>query len=108
MELDSVQSGLLAALLVVVVLIFSLMPRLFRRLESHHPEQFIALDRPALGTQNRDSADLLSVLVLNARFLFQRGYAALGDPQLARIGNGLLLLFAVYAVLAGAFLLSLF
>lgn len=70
---------------------FFLCYRLFKILETRHPETYIAMGKPSLIMNNSISNNISFM-----KFLFKRGWRDLNDDGLARLGNTMLVFFAFY------------
>jgi uncharacterized membrane protein YhaH (DUF805 family) len=76
----------------MVLVWFMLMRRLFKRIETCHPEKYEAMGSPSLQRAQSASWPLL-------KFLFGREYRALDDPYLTKLSKSMLSYFFVYLVI---------
>ena len=67
--------------------------RLFKLLETEHPEKYKAMGKPSLFWNNspKTSWELM-------KFLFKREYASLGSSKVSFLGNIMLIFMALYFV----------
>lgn len=76
-----------------VFLWFFLCYRLFKILETRHPEKYESMDRPSLIMNNSLSSNITFM-----KFLFKREWRELNDSRLAMLGKSMLVFFAIYTV----------
>ena len=72
---------------------FGLCVRLFRLLETRHPDKYNAMGRPSLIMNNSISNNILFM-----KFLFKREYSELNDPSVSRLGQLMRAFFFVFLV----------
>ena len=72
---------------------FFLCYRMFKILETRHPETYEAMGKPSLLMNNSISNNISFI-----KFLFTRSWKGLNDEGLASLGNAMLVFFAVYSV----------
>jgi hypothetical protein len=97
--MNELYSTLFGVLFVSVFVWFFLVFRLFKLLETEHPEKYEAMGKPTLFWNHspKTSWELM-------KFLFKREYASLGSSKLSFLGNVMLIFIALYFV--GFFFLS--
>ncbi|RUO38607.1 hypothetical protein CWE13_02880 [Aliidiomarina shirensis] len=78
-------------LLCSVLLWFFLCIRLFKILETRHPEKYESMGKPSLFLNNSISNNITFM-----KFLFKREWRGLNDPNLALLSNFMLVFFVVY------------
>ncbi|WP_444895967.1 hypothetical protein [Microbulbifer sp. SSSA005] len=70
---------------------FFLCYRLFKILETRHPDKYASMGKPSLIMNNSISSNISFM-----KFLFKREWRDLGDSGLATLGKSMLVFFAVY------------
>ncbi len=70
---------------------FFLCYRIFKILETRHPEKYESMGKPSLIMNNS-----LSNNIAFMKFLFKREWRALSDSGLETLGNFMLVFFAIY------------
>lgn len=73
---------------------FFLCYRLFKILETRHPDKYESMGKPSLIMNNSLSTNITSM-----KFLFKREWRELEDSGLAKLGKSMLAFFAAYMVL---------
>ena len=91
---ESMFAVLFPVLLIMVLVWFVMIRRLFGRLEKHHREKYEAMGRPSLFLRNSISGGWATL-----KFLVAREHIALGDPQLSKLSDFMLAYLLVYLVL---------
>jgi len=72
---------------------FFLCYRLFKILETRHPEKYESMGKPSLIINNSLSSNITFM-----KFLFKREWRELGDSVLAKLGKAMLVFFVIYLV----------
>jgi len=72
---------------------FFLCYRLFKILETRHPEKYESMGKPSLIMNNSLSSNITFM-----KFLFKREWRELGDSVLAKLGKAMLVFFVIYLV----------
>lgn len=72
---------------------FFLCYRLFKILETRHPEKYESMGKPSLIMNNSISSNITFM-----KFLFRREWRELDDSGLATLGKSMLVFFAIYMV----------
>jgi len=72
---------------------FFLCYRLFKILETRHPEKYVSMGKPSLIMNNSLSSNFTFM-----KFLFKREWRELNDSGLATLGKFMLVFFAIYTV----------
>lgn len=80
-------------LLCSVFLWFFLCYRLFKILETRHPEKYESMGKPGLIVNNSLSSNITFM-----KFLFKREWRDLDDSGLATLNKSMLVFFAIYTV----------
>lgn len=80
-------------LLCSIIVWFFLCNRLFKILETRHPEKYESMGKPGLIVNNTPSATLTFM-----KFLFKREWRDLNDPGLAALGKFMLVFFLIYLI----------
>ncbi len=83
-----------AVLFGMVLLWFTLLSLVYRRLESAHPDKYAAMGRPSLFLRNTPAGAAAML-----RFLATREHKHLGDRYLTRLSDVALVFVLVYATL---------
>lgn len=65
--------------------------RLFKILETRHPEKYVAMGRPALIRSESFSSNFAFV-----KFLFKKEWQALNDVELASLGRFMLIFICIF------------
>lgn len=90
---------LFGVLFLSVFVWFFLCYRLFRILETRHPDKYESMGKPGLIMNNS-----LSTNITFMTFLFKREWRELNDPGLATLSKSMMVFFAMYTI----FFLTLF
>jgi hypothetical protein len=72
---------------------FFLCYRLFKILETRHPEKYESMGKPSLIMNNSFSSNITFM-----KFLFKREWRGLDDSGLTILGKSMLVFFAIYMV----------
>jgi hypothetical protein len=72
---------------------FALCHRLFKSLQTRHPEKYEAMGRPSLIINNS-----LSNNISFMKFLFKREYLDLNDPGISKLAQFMLIYLLVYLI----------
>ncbi|WP_432454693.1 hypothetical protein ACRRS0_04260 [Agarivorans sp. QJM3NY_29] len=72
---------------------FFLCYRLFKILETRHPEKYESMGKPSLIMNNSLSSNITFM-----KFIFKREWRELNDSGLATLGKFMLVFFAIYIV----------
>ena len=84
---------LFGTLFCAVIVWFYLCNRMFKTLETRHPEAYEAMGKPSLIMNNSISSNIAFI-----KFLFGRNWKVLKDEGLSKLGNTMLIFFMVYVV----------
>lgn len=76
-----------------VLIWFFLCFRLFKILETRHPDKYESMGKPGLAANNSISSNLKFM-----KFLFKREWRELNDSGLALLGKFMLVFFSIYSI----------
>jgi len=82
---------------------FGMVSRLYKTLESEHPDKYEEMGKPTLFWNNSPRSAIILV-----RFILKREFISLGNMKLTKLGNYMYWFFIVYVVLFSVLFISVF
>ena len=101
--MNNYQSYLFGILLCAAIFGLYLSHRVYKALESRHPEKFKMMGKPSLLMNNSVANNLLFT-----RYLFKREWRELDDPALSKLSALVLVYFVMYIFGFGYLILGIF